>query len=123
MKIVSGIISEMVKTVLNASMPMMPKTVNMQSMCGETQGTIWTFQPLDGVLNGLMSASILVSILQTIVSVSKTGPAATTSTVSLVSILTIISGVSLSRKMITVSSISLIQSLNMKNLPEKSSII
>lgn len=52
-KAVSETISEMVKTVLSVFTFMMPKTVNMQNMCGEIQGTIWMSQPLDEILSGL----------------------------------------------------------------------
>ena len=59
-RIVSGTISEMVKTVSNVSMHMMLRTANTQSISGETLETIWMSQQWDVTLNGLMNVSIMV---------------------------------------------------------------
>lgn len=55
-KIVSETISEMVKTVLNVSMFMMQKIVNMLNIYGETREIIWMFPLLAVTLIGLMNA-------------------------------------------------------------------
>ena len=55
-KIVPETISEMVKTVLNVSMFMMRKIVNMLNIYGETREIIWMFPLLDVTLIGRMNA-------------------------------------------------------------------